>query len=773
MRATELWAPSTKFVEIGAAASPLGELLIPAGFERYVQVVRTEAQRARLAARNPRLATHLAVSKQRNPLRHNNADVLVVGPSAMAGTLRFRNLRHAAYLALPWCPDPRSLVAGAACLGHVLLRRLGLPRLVTIAGQPGTRLLVFPVRRRKPPKGARHYVPHHLGVAGFLNTITGADIRHVVLRWFESLPRLPEGEDLDILVDDDDLARVQAILDSHPGIEPCDVYSETGLPRSDFRKMPYFPPRLARQLLDHAVDHNGLCRVPAAEHHLLSLAYHAVYHKGPRSGIPARRGESRKHNGPEHDYTQILGELAARVGADVEITRDGLDAYLARHDWLPPGDMLVRLARRNPWVRKSLDKESWEAADRGLAVFILRREAINRGGLEKLVPLVEQCGFSILKTKMLSDAEQQHAARNIRGGNWGRGPWSASGGPPAAVVVAYDPYPRSLNRRQRRKFPLADNARVLEKGRIRDAFNEGYPRERHANVLHSSDNSLEAWEYIRLVLPDHEDDIRRALASWKVSYGGTEPVLADLTRYGVRAKIEVVEYQGRPAMRKTFKPGRERFCRREELAMRELSRSVLEIPPLVAADENSVIYPFYEDVLRYKRSSGWLIPLDVAREAIAALRKVYEAGYALVDAGIDNVIVDRHSGLKLIDFEFLYRYDRRPATFHESYDVAGCPADFAGDLPGGGGKNYRQHWMPYTGLSLDSLLGDPRWLQHAKRTLYVALRPHRYWPRRVRHAWRLAAAAVGRRVRPAPADARSMPLVGPPHPRDIERKRAA
>jgi hypothetical protein len=136
--------------------------------------------------------------------------------------------------------------------------------------------------------------------------------------------------------------------------------------------------------------------------------------------------------------------------------------------------------------------------------------------------------------------------------------------------------------------------------------------------------------------------------------------------------------------------------------------------------------------------------VDVALQAIVALRQVYEAGYALVDASIDNLLIDRREGLKLIDFEFLHRYEQRPSSFAEGYDIAGCPRDFAGDLPVGGSKNYRTHWQPYIGLSLDSLLNDPAWLQTIKRTVYVAVRPHRYWPRRVRYYVRRALAGGGK-----------------------------
>ena len=106
----------------------------------------------------------------------------------------------------------------------------------------------------------------------------------------------------------------------------------------------------------------------------------------------------------------------------------------------------------------------------------------------------------------------------------------------------------------------------------------------------------------------------------------------------------------------------------------------------------------------------------MAKQAIAALRKVYEAGYAIVDASIDNLLVDRREGLKLFDFEFCYRYPVKPPRFEDSYDIAGLPADFRGDQPIQGGNSYDRNWRPYIGLSLASLLHDPAWLQHLKRT---------------------------------------------------------
>ena len=741
MRASDLWKPATRFIEIGTRRRPLATPLARAGFVHYLHVVSSERTRERLAGRYPEVAPHLTAATWRNVVRQNNADVLILGSRAAVSTLRFRNLRHAGHVALSGRITPGLLVALAACLCHLLLGRLGRPQRVSLkADGSGSRLIVFAVRKRRLPTGARHYVPHGLGLAGLLARLRDEKLRHVVLRWFESLPKLPPGEDLDVLVDDDHLPQVLALVESGPGVQPCDIYSETGLPRSDYRKMPYYPPRLAKELLDGAVLHQGLCRVPDPKSHLLSLIYHAVYHKGPSSGISETAELAEGTRAAEHPYPRTIAELASRIGEKVSVTRAGLDAFLEAHNWRPPRDMLLRLGKRNRWIRESLRSEPEGAQDRGLVVFVVREEAMRRDGLEKLVPLLEQSGFSIVKTKLLAGNEQRRVTHNIRGGNWGRGPWAISGGPPAAVVVAFDPQPLPLSRKQQKKFPLATNARVLEKGSIRDVFNEGLPPEQHCNALHSSDNGNEAWEYIALAMPEAAGAIRRHLESWQAESSDEAPVVQDLTRFGRRTRVELIEYHGQMAVRKTFKLGCERFCRREELAMRELSRMVPQVPRLIEAGQRSVVYPFYDDVLRYERSSGWLMSVDVALQAIVALRQVYEAGYALVDASIDNVLIDRREGLKLIDFEFLHRYEQRPSSFAESYDIAGCPRDFSGDLPAGGSKNYRTHWQPYIGLSLDSLLNDPAWLQTIKRTVYVAVRPYRYWPRRMRYYVRRALA---------------------------------
>jgi hypothetical protein len=697
------------------------------------------------------------------PVRHNSAEVLVLSGRARWHALRWRHLRHARWVVLRWECGLASLVALAALACHGVLRRLryrGVHRL-TDGSRQGW-YISFAVSRPAPRCSARRYVPHALGMAGFLRQLSAAKVRHAVLRWFDALPALPPGEDLDLLVADDNLAQVEALLDAGPGVLPCDLYTVSGLPGTDRDGLPYFPPFLAQEILDTARPHpSGAC-VPDLKRHFLSLAYHVVYHKGLLSGLPlgdtpsanatntpkttsatpnaqplAASGQQQAASEPrptagkptstqraagpagvEHDYAARLAQLVDQLGWPLEPTLRSLDALLAEKGWRPPRDMLVRLSRRRPFLRTLLDGDRQTAAPPGLAVFLLRQAAVDAGACGRLIDLLRHEGFQVLATEPLDAARAHAVSRKLRGGNWGPGPWPANGGLPAVAVVVCDPEPIVPTRRQRKAFPELDNARLLRKQRLREAFNAGRPRWAQCNVVHASDNAREALDYLRWLMPDRVEDICRQAREVQRQFATAQPVIYSLSQYRRRAKAEIIVFRGRLAVKKTFKPQQQAYCQREAWALAHLSRQIPAVPPLWDAGSNYVIYPYYQDILRFRAGEGRLLPLAVARQAMDTLRQVYEAGYALIDAHPENLVLDPEHGLKLIDFEFLYRYRQRPASFEESYDIAGCPDDFDGPLPEGGGKCYARHWQPHIGLSLHSLLHDPPWLQHLKQGLF-------------------------------------------------------
>jgi hypothetical protein len=508
MHIAGIWHPGLRIIEFGAKAGALGEALVRAGYQHYLGVARNQRAVARIAAAHPSLHSRLTVADVRSALRNNNGEVLILRGVLGLYLARFRRVRHAHYVALPLSASPAVLAACLLGLAQWLVGRLSRPTLLRLGHESqGTFYLVaFGVLRRRQPSARRH-IPHTLGIERFLRRLNRQRVRYVVLRWFESLPALPPGEDLDLLVDDADLPGVSAMLDEGPGLQGVDLYSTTGLPGAEYRDMPYFPPRMAAAILDGARPNRDLCWVPSPEDHFQSLAYHALYHKGFDSGVPSRHARARRGKRPEHDYASILQKLARRLGVEVAIVLEDLDRYLDARGWRPPHDMLVRLARHNRWLGRVLGGSAARNEDAELAVFLVRQQALARGGLEQVAALVERHGFSVLRAEPIPPDRVDAVARSIRGGNWGRGPWPISGGPPAAVIVAYDPAPTAPSRRQRQRFPFLANARLLCKEKIRDALNAGVPAGQHCNTIHSSDNGREALDYLRVIMPEALDEM--------------------------------------------------------------------------------------------------------------------------------------------------------------------------------------------------------------------------------------------------------------------------
>jgi hypothetical protein len=517
MQLAELVGPESRVIEIHPTDGVIGARLAAAGCKHYLAVAKDEQRADALAGAQPSIAHRVAVAGSSNAVRQNNADVLILSGWSSLHAATFRSCRHAKFVAIPIGVTPHCCLAMQFASLQVMLGRFALPRVVSVDAAGGPTLAVFRVRRPRPHSGARRFIPHFLGVERFLDRLSAMNARHAVLRWFEQLPDLAPGEDIDLLVDDADLERVRGLLEIGSGLQPIDLYSVTGLPGADYGKMTYYPPYLAEELLDRAIDHRGLCKVPSPREHFLSLTYHVLYHKGYDSGLK-RRGESRPRRVcRDHDYTAILGELARRIGADVPITLEDLDAYLDSQGWRPPHDMLVRLGKRNAWVRGLVHHAPSEEFDNGLAVFLMRAEMERRGGVQKAVKWLETQGFRILLVEHFDEEVSNRVAKSTRGGNWGQGPWCNSGGKPIAAVVVYDPNPIRPSRRRKKRQPHVANARLFCKDALRDYFNEGYPKEQHCNIVHSSDNGRESMDYLRIMMPEKIDTILAGIEAAKAS----------------------------------------------------------------------------------------------------------------------------------------------------------------------------------------------------------------------------------------------------------------
>src|SRR5690606_16152725 len=154
----------------------------------------------------------------------------------------------------------------------------------------------------KPMKSPRVYIRKGIGRMEFFEALNKRNVDYVLLRWWEDLPEIPEGEDLDILVRDEhrDLMKDLVTFRDNGTGQKCDLYTLTGSNYGSHRGLPYFQSHLAHELLRTRVLYRG-AYVPSPHPYFASLAYHAVFHKGIGSGLALKALRQRRNtNTPPH-----------------------------------------------------------------------------------------------------------------------------------------------------------------------------------------------------------------------------------------------------------------------------------------------------------------------------------------------------------------------------------------------------------------------------------------------------------------------------------------
>lgn len=543
-------------------------------------------------------------------------------------------------------------------------------------------------RRRDVPR--RHLRPG-VSVDTFFDELNRLGIRYAVLRWFETLPAVEPGEDIDILVADEDVARLRPMLRSYlvaPASQKFDVYTVHGLPGSDFKGVPYFTPSLAAGLLDRATLRNGRYRVPCAQDHFDSLAYHAVYHKGHSSGLVENAASDPMTTARgEHDYAEVLARLATECSLSVSMTLEGLDGYLAERGLRPPVDTLDKLSTSNSWLRGHMEK-LFGPADGGmpgLAVFVLRERAQHLLG--RLCTELSREGLEPLETVHLSAEAVERVRSRVRGGNWGKGPWAVSGGGPAVFVVAYDMRMSVVVGGTEPSPERVTDAKLAIRQRLLDAEES---EEGQYNPLHSSDDPRQALDYLELLHdPDIVGRLQHRITAVREQMAFPYPVVEVLPSLQRRAVTAVVAHpEFGECVCKLFYPSTLRYLHREIRARTEFS-DLPEIPALLESGHNYLLTPRYVDAGNHiRRSLSGTRHMQLRPEAAAAMARLahelHRRGAYLLDLSTQNLITDPAEGLKVIDWEFLQDFtgDKPPLTSSPTVrgTVVGEPA---ADMPSG------------------------------------------------------------------------------------------
>ncbi|MHA1829479.1 MAG: hypothetical protein ACTSX6_12640 [Candidatus Heimdallarchaeaceae archaeon] len=497
MNPSDLWSKEMRFIEENSNSEWFGDYLINEGFTRYLVLVPN----AKLLDKRKR--NFCFEYTDVNQLKANNAEVLIFSKNMLIKLWDFSFYSHAKFIAWPVGISMIHFIGFIGWFKNILRGNIELEAIfkVPLSHNRFSFLLVSRIARKTV--NTRRYLSPMIGIEGFLKQLTSEGVRYVLLRWFEKIPKIDPGEDLDILVHDNDIGRIDTILSKYPGVIPCDIYSASGLPRSQYQDMAYYPPPLALEILRHRILHNKICMVPSARFYFLSLAYHVLYHKGEKAGYPSSTQGVKVSSSPEHDYYYTLKKLAQEIGIMLPKTMEELDEYLNSQGWRPPRDTLAKLAVRNIWIRNRFFRKTLHSIHehhKGLVVFIVRERVLELDLSETIYSLLKRNGFEVLFWKLLNSIEVERASKNIRGGNWGKGPFPQSGGRPAIFIVARDPFPLMPGTEILGRHPGLTNKRILKvKEQIREAVNRKLREDEKCNVIHSCDNEDGAIEYIKTV----------------------------------------------------------------------------------------------------------------------------------------------------------------------------------------------------------------------------------------------------------------------------------
>lgn len=433
-------------------------------------------------------------------VREQNSDVYFLDNEAVK-VLFAEFPGSAQYVLIRLVPRLSWIVAFPGFIRRLSIGLIKVERIITLpAGGSAERWLV--VRHMLAQSlNTRLSLSSEIGVLDFLDYLRREKLKYVVLRFYDKLPDLyREGGDLDILVADEDDHKVREFLQAHPGTIGIDVWTPS---RSSHNSITYYPPPLARKIIESAIDGPAGSFIPSPKEAFLSLAYHAVYHKGFFAGVPSCLPGAEVNVHPENDYAGVLARMAKDLGIDVDITMESLDNYLSQEGWQPKLDTLAKIAPRNKWVWDRFFSTE-PTKEIGLGVFIIKQKAFSDGVADAMVKTIaEHDGFKITHTKKFSESEVKYVADHLRGGVWNDISGAIRDYLPAMAIITFD---TTLARSSKMNI-MHDNPdkriRSLKKI-LRNKHDTG-----KISLVHATDNTKEALEYIEWCFPQEADDIKK------------------------------------------------------------------------------------------------------------------------------------------------------------------------------------------------------------------------------------------------------------------------
>jgi hypothetical protein len=358
---------------------------------------------------------------------------------------------------------------------------------------------------------------------------------------------------------------------------------------------------------------------------------------------------------------------------------------------------------------------------RGLAAFILALPD-NRIITEvELATAFIDTGFTVIASRQLS-IDQTCATLSLDFGA------TISRANHVHLIIAFDAWPRTPPVHKQLRYGSLDNERLLKAiQRVGKYFNCSRGWNSAPPCISASLNGTQAAN----IMKKSGMNITAVLQlARNIDESVNTPAVSvkQIASARLRARLDIVDIDGRRLVRKTFIPSFSEYGARECAVRDKLSPTLSFLDQILDSGTNYFVIPHYHVPCLPGPNSLRLVSVSHARSAIDVMTGFYESGFALLDCNPHSILYAENGEPRVIDLEYVHEYKTRPTSFEVSYDIQGPPKD--SELPGAHiAGSFDQRWKPWIGLSFNDLNTQSVPILHVKRIIYVLTRrlPRLVW----------------------------------------------
>ena len=537
---------------------------------------------------------------------------------------------------------------------------------------------------------ARNFIPFNYSKVDFLKKIKSIGVNSVVLRGFENIDKINTyKEDIDILIDSKGINKLKALLNNQIGFLPLDLYSDIGETQTSYNGLPYYPFRLAKQILENKESTKYGFYIPNKQQHLLSYIYHIVFHKSVKSGIKITDNVENDFKSKKN-YLCIVEKLFEKNKVKLnKYTLEELFYFLKKNNWFPEYDLVLKLhhQKQDLWYNHLFkfyrnDVLKSFQYTKGISVFFLREKACNENKIELFNKKISTFGFYNIDSFEINNKVQESVNNNVRGGKWDIGPYEINAGYPKYCFILYDPFYTKPDEVFSKQYPHLENKKSAQvKLLLRNELNA--VSKKSMNSIHSSDDFYEAIFYLHK-LGFSEMQIKKIIDSAITIQSSVETkykVIKDYSRFAVRSKVELIEYKGNRAILKRYKSNKLEYLENEIWFLKNFQEHPL-VPKFIYSDDNYLIIEYFENA-KMLSDSDVNMSINHILQLQSFFKLLYRKGVTLIDVNPTNLLLTKDNNLKIIDFEYAQKYIVKPKKIQEIYELSSFSIENVKKFPSG------------------------------------------------------------------------------------------